>query len=217
MALSKWLPTTYPLVRTILHGVGLIIMIGWPHLLCKTSMIPPCHLGIKKLHIHRKYPSGSGIYSHTVNHFLAASHRQRSHQSTASTLFTMRSSQGHVNHVTTNMTLLSLTELWNLYCQRTIHFHSEGERRQGHCQWPWLSKTSTCTARCRLLKSEQPTAGCISIFHKYCCYTKHEGIIIRLKSMKPLGVCYWHIKMPWCWCVHHGLEYVIFSFMSKNI
>ena len=37
----------------ILHGVGLIIMIGWPHLLCKISMIPHCHLSIQKPPVHR--------------------------------------------------------------------------------------------------------------------------------------------------------------------
>ena len=121
-ALSKGLPATYPLVRTIVHGVGLIIMIGWPHLLCRTCLIPPCHFGIQKLHIHRKYPTGSGMYSHTLNHFLAASHQQRSPRSTASTLFTVPSSQGHVNHVITIMALLSFTEFWNLYCPRTIQF-----------------------------------------------------------------------------------------------
>ena len=30
------------------------------------NVIPPCHLGIQKLHIHWRYPSGSGIYSHTA-------------------------------------------------------------------------------------------------------------------------------------------------------
>ena len=29
-------------------------------------------------------------------------------------------------------------------------------------------------------QSEQPTAGCIAIFHKYCCYIKHGGIITNL-------------------------------------
>ena len=35
---------------------------------------------------------------------------------------------------------------------------------------------------------QQPTAGCIAIFHKYsCCTTKRGGIKTNLKS---LGVCY---------------------------
>ena len=70
---SKWPPAIYLLVRTILHGAGLLIMIARPNLLCRTSMITPCQLGIQKLHLHWKYPSGSGIYSHTVRHFPAAS------------------------------------------------------------------------------------------------------------------------------------------------
>ena len=28
--------------------------------------------------------------------------------------------------------------------------------------------------------SEQPTVGCIAIYHKYCCYIKHRGIITNL-------------------------------------
>ena len=48
-------------------------MIGWLHVLCKTSMIPPCHLGIQNLHMQWRYPSGSGIYSQMVRHFPAAS------------------------------------------------------------------------------------------------------------------------------------------------
>ena len=32
----------------------MLISMGWPQLLCKPSMIPPCCLGIQKLHIHWK-------------------------------------------------------------------------------------------------------------------------------------------------------------------
>ena len=53
-------------------------MIGWPYLLYKLWMIPPCHLDFQKFHIHWKY--NSIIYSHTVSHFPAASHRQQSDQ-----------------------------------------------------------------------------------------------------------------------------------------
>ena len=74
------------------------------------SMIPPCHLGIQKLHIPQKNPSGSRIYSYVVSHFLAALHRQRSDWPTASLLFTVMSSQGHMNHVITIMTLPSFIE-----------------------------------------------------------------------------------------------------------
>ena len=28
--------------------------------------------------------------------------------------------------------------------------------------------------------------------------------------MKSLGVYYWSVKMPWCGCVEHGLEYIMF-------
>ena len=112
----------YLLVRTILHGAGLLIMIARPNLLCRTSMITPCQLGIQKLHLHWKYPSGSGIYSHTVRHFPAASPSTAKRSTVESTLFTLTSSPGHVNHVTTIMTLASFAEFWNLYCPRTIRF-----------------------------------------------------------------------------------------------
>ena len=29
-------------------------------------------------------------------------------------------------------------------------------------------------------KSEEPTNGCIAMFHKYCCYMKHGGITTNL-------------------------------------
>ena len=34
--------------------MDMLISMGWPQLLCKPSMIPPCRLGIQKLHIHWK-------------------------------------------------------------------------------------------------------------------------------------------------------------------
>ena len=98
-------------------------MIRQPNLLCRPSMIPTCQLGIQNLHIHGKYPSGSGIYSHIVRHFLAPSPSTVKRSTVDSTLFTVMSSPGHVNHVFTIMTL----------------FHSDGEHHQGHCQQPWLS------------------------------------------------------------------------------
>ena len=53
------------------------------------------------------------------SHFSDASLQQ---WCTTSLLFTMTSSQGHVNHVITIMTHLSFTKFWNLYCSRTMHF-----------------------------------------------------------------------------------------------
>ena len=34
--------------------------------------------------------------------------------------------------------------------------------------------------------------------------------------MKSLGVYYWYVKMPWCGCVEHGLEYFSF-YVQKHI
>ena len=28
--------------------------------------------------------------------------------------------------------------------------------------------------------------------------------------MKSLGLSYWYVKIPWCGCVDHGLEHIIF-------
>ena len=38
-----------------------------------------------------------------------------------------------------------------------------------------------------LPQSEQPTAGCIVIFHKYVCYKKHVGIMTNLNLWNPWG------------------------------
>ena len=137
MALSKWLPATYPLVRTILHGVGLIIMIGWPHSLWKTGMIPPCHLDIQNVTypleisfwIRNIFTHGRplpGCFSSTAKppvHRVDVVYRD--------VITGSRESRDH---------LLSFTEFWNLYCPNII-FHSDGERRQGRCRRPWLSET----------------------------------------------------------------------------
>ena len=50
-------------------------------------------------------------------------------------------------------------------------------------------------------KSEQPTAGCIAIFRKYCCYIK-LGVL--------LTVCCWYVKIPRCGCVECVLVYIAF-------
>ena len=59
-------------------------------------------------------------------------------------------------------------------------------------------------------KSEQPTAVCIEIFHKYGCYIKHGGIIRNLTLRNPWGVCYWYVKIPLCGCVEHVSECITF-------
>ena len=58
-------------------------------------------------------------------------------------------------------------------------------------------------------KSEQPTASCMGIFHKYCCHIKHGGIIINLILWNPWEVYYWYIKMPQCRYMD-GLVYIMF-------
>ena len=45
-------------------------------------------------------------------------------------------------------------------------------------------------------KSEQPTVGWIAIFHKYCCYIKHGGIIANLTQWNPRGMLLiWYTSM----------------------
>ena len=58
-------------------------------------------------------------------------------------------------------------------------------------------------------KSEQPTAGCIAIFHKYRCYIKHY-IITNLTLWNPLGyntdMSKYHVIGTWI-----EIYYVLFS------
>ena len=118
-----------PSVHTILHGVALLIMIGWQHLLCKPSMIPPCHLGIQNLHIHWRYLSGSGIYSHMVRHFTDALPSAAKRLTVASVLFTVTSSRGNVNHVFTIMTLPHSLNSEIFIAPEQYIFHGDGEHR----------------------------------------------------------------------------------------
>ena len=45
-------------------------------------------------------------------------------------------------------------------------------------------------------------AGCIAIFHKYCCYTKHGGITTNLILWNHRGVCYWCVRITQCGYMH---------------
>ena len=63
-------------------------------------------------------------------------------------------------------------------------------------QWIWLNSpvsqwfsTSGEQPEQRVLAYAlwQPTSGCIAIFHKYCCFTKEEGIIAKLTLQNPWG------------------------------
>ena len=49
----------------------MLISMGWPRLLCKPSMIPPCS-GYPKIAYPVEMSSGSGIYSDAVSHLPAA-------------------------------------------------------------------------------------------------------------------------------------------------
>ena len=60
-------------------------------------------------------------------------------------------------------------------------------------------------------KSEQSTAGCMAIFHKYCRYIKHGGIITNLNLWNPWGYVTGVSK---CQGVKHGLEYITFYFQK---
>ena len=62
---------------------------------------------------------------------------------------------------------------------------------------------------------KQPTAGCIAIFHKYCCYTKRGSITTNLIT-KSLGVYYWCFKIPQCGYMGHGLKLITF-YVQKHI
>ena len=95
----------------------------------KPSMIPHCHLGIKNLLIHWRYPSGSGIYSHMVRRFLAALPSAAKRSTVALVLFTVTSSQGHVNHVSTNMMIPHSPNSEIFIAPKQYIFHNDGARR----------------------------------------------------------------------------------------
>ena len=76
----------------------------------QTKYDPTLSFGYPKVAYPLEMSYGSGIYSDAVSHLPVAQHRQRSDRPTTSMLFTVTSSPGHVNHVTTIMTLLSFTE-----------------------------------------------------------------------------------------------------------
>ena len=46
---------------------------------------------------------------------------------------------------------------------------------------------SSSTEHRKLAHDKQPTAGCIAIFHKYCCYTKRGGITTSLTPRNHWG------------------------------
>ena len=92
----------------------------------QTNYDPTLPRGNPKVAYPLEISSGSGIYSDAVCHLPAAQHRQCSNRPTTSMLFAVTSSPGHLNHVATIMALhltpLSFTQIWNIYCPRTIHF-----------------------------------------------------------------------------------------------
>ena len=58
----------------------------------------------------------------------------------------------------------------------------------------------------------QPTAGCIAIFHKYCCYTKHGGVSTNLTHWGYVtDVSKYHNADIW------SMNQNILHFMFKNI
>ena len=123
-------------------------------------MIPPCHLGIQNLHIHWRYPSGSGIYSHMVRHFPAASSSVAKRLAAASMLFTVTSSQGHVNHVFTIMTPPYSPNSAIFIAPEQYIFHSDGERRLGRCPRPWLSGIEGTMVLFAILRAPHDAAYC---------------------------------------------------------
>ena len=97
--------------------------------------------------------SGSGIYSDVVSDLSAAQHRQRGDRSTTSMLFTVTSSSGHVNHVTTIMRRLSFAELRNPYCPQTMHFSKQQQLPLRSLQTPlivrdWGNNGTICISTC---------------------------------------------------------------------
>ena len=67
--------------------------------------------------------------------------------------------------------------------------HNKKDRQYINRPFSQLSSSSGEHAEQRILahKSEQPTVGCIGIFHKYGGYIKHGGIITNLNLWIPWG------------------------------
>ena len=64
-------------------------------------------------------------------------------------------------------------------------------------------------------KSEQPSADCIAIFHKYRCYIKHGSIITNM-TMTSLRVYYWYVQTSQYGYMEHGLECIMF-YIKKHM
>ena len=91
----------------------------------QTTYDPTLSFVYPKIACPLEISSGSGIYSDVVSDLPAAQQRRWGNQCTTSMLFTVTSSSGHVNHVTTIMRRLSFSELRNLYCLQTMHFSKQ--------------------------------------------------------------------------------------------
>ena len=102
----------------VLHSVGWLITIRWLQLLCKPYIIPPCHVSIQKLHALSKYP----LDLEFIQTWSATYRPLSTDRSTALIVFIVTSSPGHVIHVTTIMTSLSICKLRYLYRPRPMHF-----------------------------------------------------------------------------------------------
>ena len=124
--------------------------------------------------------------------------RQRNDRLSIRRCLQVTSSQGHVNHVITIMTLPSFTEFWNLYCPRTIHFSLR--RRASLRTLPttlpvrdWGNNgticDSTCAARCHQLSRFLLHVSCyrrknVSIGRLYCIKGIHNNIDLYFQTLQ---------------------------------
>ena len=151
-------------------------MIGGPQQFCKSSVIPPCHIGVQKLHAHWKYPLDLGF----TQKWSATCRLPRIYSEVIRPPWRQWRCLPWRHHNVvwiTIMTLLPFTKFWNLYCPRTIHF-----------LWWWRSLlitlpmtlivrdwenngticVSKCATRCRLLTTRHQDSS-LNNGHQVTC------------------------------------------------
>ena len=165
-------------------------MIRWPHLLCKPSMIPPCHLGIQKLHIHWRYPSGPGIYSYMA----ATSGTLRiDSEAIGAPFHCCLPWRHHMAMWITWLPLLRISHLQNseiFIAPEQCIFHSNCEHRTGCCWWPWLSGIERTMVLFAILRAPHDATYC-----------KEQNIFVFIKDLKGKSILRKQqvARQPSCW------------------
>ena len=84
--------------------------------------------------------------------------------------------------------MLSKIIIWHYFLLKIVYLPEQNEfiwALMNQVLWIDLFHNHFRTTHIPAYKSEQTTAGCIAIFHKYCCYIKHGGINPNLTRWNP--------------------------------